>query len=119
MKNALAKSRQKPSALDPYAPAYGVSGFVEPGNIDLNNRPVVTNPDGSVSTVRSMSVDVDGLEYLIPTVSEDGRLMEDQEAIDTFLSSGRHLGAFRDAQGATKWAEQLHRDQERRYTRPQ
>lgn len=109
------KPSRKPSALDPYAPAYGVSGFVEPGNIDLNARPVVRNPDGSISTVRSMSVGVDGLEYLIPTVSPDGRVLDGDSAIGLFMDTGQHLGAFRTPQAATKWAERLHRDQMRQY----
>ena len=54
------------------------------GNINLANRPAVQNPDGSVSTVRSMSFNEDGKEVLVPTVSQDGRTLTPQQAIDTY-----------------------------------
>lgn len=86
-----------------------------PGNIDLDKRPQVQMPDGSFATVRSMSVNVDGLEYLIPTVSDDGRIMEDDEAFEAFRRTGRHLGAFRDPQSATDYARWLSDRQGRHY----
>lgn len=88
------------------------------GNIDLNNRPVVRNRDGSISTVRSMSFGTDQGEVLIPTVV-NGRVVSDEEAIAEYRRSGRHLGIFRTPQEANAYAEQLHRDQERQYVRPQ
>ena len=93
-------------------------GLLGVGNIDLNNRPTVHNRDGSISTVRSMSVNFDGTEYLIPTVSEDGRVMSDDEAIQTFQQTGRHLGAFSTPEAATGWANQLHNEQAQQYRRP-
>lgn len=96
-------------------PATGPRGLLQPGNIDLNNRPRVRNPDGSISTVRSMSANFDGREVLLPTVSDDGRLLSDSEAIDLYRRTGRNLGTFDSPASATAYAEQLHRDQERQY----
>lgn len=91
------------------------AGLLEPGNIDLLNRPVVKNADGSISTVRSMSVNFDGKEVLIPTVSPDGKILSDQQAIDLYRRTGQHLGKFSDPNAATAYAQQLHNDQERQY----
>ena len=93
-------------------------GMLSPGNIDLTKRPVVKNKDGSISTVRSISVNFDGQEILIPTVSDDGRVLSDKEAIDVFKKSGRHLGIFKDSKSASKYAKELHDQQEKMYVKP-
>lgn len=90
-------------------------GGLEPGNIDLRRRPVVRNRDGSVSMARSFSIAKDGREYLIPTVSDEGRLLSNQEAITQFEKTGRHLGAFRTAQDAAEYADRMDRRQELLY----
>lgn len=86
------------------------TGMVLPGNIDLYNRPRVKNSDGSVSTVRSMSFNHNGLEVLVPTVHPSGYIMSDDEAIQHYLKTGQHLGIFSSPQHATNYAIQLHND---------
>lgn len=92
-----------------------VKGRTEPGNVDLDNRPIVPNADGSISTVRSMSFNDGSGEVLVPTVSDDGRVMSDAEAIDTYHRTGKHLGKFDSPEAATAYAQQLHEAQAEKY----
>ncbi len=101
-----------------YSIPYNGEGMIAPGNIDLANRPTVQLPDGSVATVRSMGVNIKGKEYLIPTVSQDGRLLNNDEAIQEFLRTGQHLGIFDTPEHSTAYAEALHNQQDQMYVKP-
>lgn len=86
------------------------------GNIDLLNRPIVKNDDGSISTVRSMSFqDKDGKEVLVPTVL-NGKIVSDSEAINNYYKTGEYLGKFDTIEEANKYAEELHKQQEKIYS---
>jgi hypothetical protein len=87
------------------------AGLATPGNLDLSQRPSVPNPEGGTSSVLSMSIGVDGKEYLIPRVSRGGELLDEKGAIAEFERTGQHLGAFDSPENATKYAEALHRQQ--------
>lgn len=86
------------------------------GNIDLTNRPIVKNEDGSISTVRSMSFqDDDSKEVLIPTVV-NGKIVSNDEAIQHYYDTGEYLGKFDTIEEANSYAEWLHNQQEKLYT---
>ena len=92
-------------------------GLLTPGNINLDNRPIHKNADGSISTLHSTSVGIDGKEVLIPLVSDDGRMMTLKEAIDTYKRTGKHLGIFDSPAHATAYAKNLWARQELKYGR--
>jgi hypothetical protein len=90
-------------------------GLIERGNIDIHKRPVVHNADGTISTVRSMSFNENGKEILIPTVSDDGKILTNKEAIALYHRTGKHLGMFDSPADATAYAKALHEQQAREY----
>lgn len=91
------------------------AGLTDRGNIDLTKRPRVQNGN-DISTVRSASFDFgDGKETLIPTVSDDGKLLSNDEAVAQFKKTGKHLGKFETPDQASAYAKTLHEQQEQMY----
>lgn len=93
----------------------GAPGLVVPGNINLWQRPVVRNPNGSYSTVRSTSWNVPvrlkggirNLEVLMPETTPSGNVSA-RAALANFQKSGQHLGMFDNASHANSYADRLH-----------
>lgn len=87
-------------------------GEIEHGNLDLNNRPQVPNPEtGGASTVWSMSIGTPKGEVLIPRVSDDGRILTPAEAQDQFHRTGKHMGIYSSPEEATKASQMIHEQQ--------
>jgi hypothetical protein len=93
-------------------------GLLIPGNINIHARPVVRNADGSVSTVRSMSLtDDDGRAVLIPTVIAGRGIVPPDQAIKHYYQTGQHLGIFEHPDAADAYAAALHEQQAGEYVR--
>jgi hypothetical protein len=93
-------------------------GMTQAGTLDLSNRPMVPNSDGSISTVRSMGANMDGREVLMPTVHPDGYVMDNRAAIAHYLQTGQHLGMFDTPQNLEAYSKQLSEEQARQYLGP-
>lgn len=83
------------------------SGPIIGGNLPTNVTQQVDNGDGTVSTVRTISIGTDKGEVLIPTVI-DGRVVSDEEAIAHYNETGENFGTFATSEDADAYAEQLH-----------
>jgi hypothetical protein len=92
-----------------------VKGLITPGNIDLANRPQVKNKDGSISTVSSFSVNIEGKEVLLTPITEDGKVLTEQQAIEKYKKDGKNLGIFDTPEDASAYAQQLHEYQDKFY----
>jgi hypothetical protein len=97
--------------VEPPAP----QGLRTAGNIDLHSRPRAKLADGSIATVRSISIGTDQGEVLIPTIGDGGQELTNDQAIAQFRQTGKHLGVFDSPEAATAYAKTLHTAQEREY----
>ena len=87
----------------------------QPGNIDVTKQPQVSNPNGGTSTVFSKSYNIDGKETLLPSVTPDGRFLKtDEDVINEYKKTGRHLGQFNSPEEANQAAQKLHESEANR-----
>lgn len=85
-------------------------GMLEKGNIDPYSRKVEHRPDGSIATVESFGVNMDGKEVLLPRVI-DGKTVSVDAAIEHYKKTGQHLGKFDSPAHATAYAQKFHENQ--------
>lgn len=90
------------------------------GNIDLHSRPIYKNEDGTISTVDSVTYEVDGKYVVLPTIVRDEygkakRLSED-EIFEHYIKTGEYLGIFDSLETANGYANALHYAQAYRYS---
>lgn len=107
LKDQQAKAQEARLAKSP--------GLLTPGNIDIHARPTVQNEDGSISTVESMSFEERGKEILVPTISDDGKHLTDDQAIALYHKTGKHFGIFDNPEHADAYAQLLHEEQANEY----
>jgi len=109
------KAEAQGAAIKPIYDIPGSYGDHTPGNINLMNRPQVKNGN-DISTVLSASYENNkGETVLIPLVSNEGKIMDVEEAVPYWGNKGQNLGVFRGPnarENATKYAENLHHQQE-------
>lgn len=91
------------------------------GNIDLHNRPIYKNADGTISTVDSVTFTVDGKYVVLPTIVRDEngnakRLTTDEEIFAHYEKTGEYLGEFDTLEQANIYANRLHSAQAYRYS---
>ncbi len=68
------------------------------------NRPIIHNPDGSISTERTMTIESDGKFILIPTIV-NGKQLSQQDAIKEWKAgNNKPVGVFKTNEEAEKYA---------------
>lgn len=97
---------------------------VEEGNIDLSKRKPVELADGALATIRSISVNINGLEVLLPTIGPKGEDWDPDTdagldaAIGHYERTGQHLGKFRTVDDAVAYGDWLHDREAERIASP-
>ena len=98
------------------------------GNIDLHNRPIYENEDGTISTVDSVTYEVhyedspENSKYvLLPSIVRDEngkakRLTTDDEIFAHYEETGEYLGEFDSLEEANAYATKLHTAQSYYYS---
>ncbi len=93
-------------------------GLLDPGNINIHQRPIVRNADGSISTVRSMTfTNPDGSAVVVPSVIAGRGIVGPSEAYRYYQQTGQHLGRFSTQEAADAYAQALHEQQATEYSR--
>ena len=110
-------------------------GLVEGGNVDLHNRSIILNENRTYSTLLSythravkgedgkwkivpwQSTPVDAKFILVPGVSEDRQLTEEESAM-RYGKRGEFLGVFNTMEQADAYARAVHDESGQKYAKP-
>ena len=95
------------------------SSLLQPATIDTSKLPAVDNPDGTKSTVRSITIESDGQFVNIPTVIGGKVVSNDQAIAEWRKHPDMHLGIFADQDSAIAGAQALHASEEARIAGPE
>ena len=99
-----------------YEPFVDNIGQYGEGNIDLYDRPIYHNPDGTISTVESVSFEDNGEWVLCTTIifdeHGDPAKLTEQQAYDYYYNTGEYLGKFETFDECEVYAVRLHEQQE-------
>lgn len=84
-----------------------IKGLLQKGNIGEGINERVRNPDGSTSTVRTLSFNDGRGEIVVPTVF-DGAVHSDDDSIERYYRTGKHFGFFDSVDNAIAYSKSLH-----------
>lgn len=93
--NDITTLREK---MNPYA-QQDAYGMILPGN-GAQASATVLQDGGHATSVPSLIREIDGKFALLPKLSQDGRLLSDDEALQQFIQTGSHAGIFATARDA-------------------
>ncbi len=81
--------------------------------LDLEEFPVITNDDGTISNIITRQYSVDDKVWLLPSMRK-GKHLTDEE-IDQMIKKGEHFGIFNNKTEADWMDMQIHEDFEKMY----
>ncbi len=98
----------------------GVINKYGKGNIDLTDRPIYKNPDGTISTVASHIIGADNKYFVLPSIVRDknGNVKKFEASDDVynhFKDTGEYLGIFDTQEEAVEYAQNLYIEQQAYY----
>lgn len=78
-----------------------------PGSVmPSTGKPLIKNPDGSISTERTITFEQEGKHYVLPTIV-NGKELTDAQALDLFdAGENEPVGVFDTAEEADKFAKE-------------
>jgi hypothetical protein len=85
-----------------------VGALAQIAGLDLSGSgvPVIRNPDGSISTERTITIEVDGRHFVIPTIVNGHQLSENQAVAAWRAGTNPEVGVFKDQKSADAFAVQ-------------